>query len=355
MPDGSLPSTLERVVPSDFPRGGHCRIALVGEAPGDHEVDKLRPFVGPSGSCLNSMLRAAGIDREQCYVGNVFSTQLVGNDVSKHRQFLGAENWEKFYNDNVARLAAELAAVNPNVVVPLGGTALAALAGTTQIAQFRGAVRMGTEQFASYKLLPTYHPAMVLRQWSVYTVCIGDLIRAEAQSQIGPTITWPVVTLEISPTIEQVEAYLAGPCRETPLLSCDIETGWGQIRGVSFAPNKTEALYCPFISLDNLTRSYWRTAAEEKRAWLAVKGVLECPVPKLGQNFANYDVIWLLTKMGIRVNGLGDDLRLLHKALYPELPASLQFMASAYSEQGQWKHWGRGKKHGGSEDDKRDA
>lgn len=354
MLDGA-PDIHDRTVASTFPKGGRAKLALIGEAPGEREVERGLPFCGPSGSVLDAMLRAAGIDRADCYVGNVYDTKLRDNKVSEHRAALGAEAWELFHSRNAERLYADLSSLGCNVVVPLGATALLALAGTPSIAQFRGSVRMGLGQFAGFKLVPTFHPAMVLRQWSNYTICIGDLIRAAKQAELGPGIVWPKRELNITPSIEEVEQYLAGPCRQTDLLSVDIETGWGQVRGVSFAPSQFEALYVPFIALNKLDRNYWPDAATEKKAWLAVRDCLQSPTPKLGQNFANYDVIWLLGKMGIKVNGLGDDLRLLHKALYPELPASLAFMGSAYSEQGSWKTMARHSGRRVKDDDKRDS
>lgn len=300
------------------------------------------------------MLRAANIDREACLVTNVYDTKLEGNDAGKHARLLGKELWEAFHAGNIQRLSLEIHAAQPNVLIALGNSALGALAGVSGLQSFRGNARMGAGPFAAYKVFPTYHPAAILRQWSHYTVAIGDLSRAAGEAET-PTLTYPRRALYISPTIEEVETFLSGPCRDTDLLSVDIETGWGQIRGVNFAPNQYEAIYVPFIWLSNLNRSYWASPSDEKRAWLAVRECLQSETPKLGQNFANYDVVWLLERAGIRVRALSHDLRLLHKALYPELPANLQFMGSAYSRQGAWKYWGRGKKHGGSEEDKRDA
>jgi len=348
-----LPPIDQRPVPCQMPSRLPCRVALVGEAPGETEVAKLRPFCGPSGRTLDGLLRTAEIDRAQCLVTNVYDTKLEDNDVSKHAKKLG-QGWAGFRERALLRLEGELADAKPNVVVALGATAFGALTGIQGIVAHRGTVTMGTGPFAAYKIVPTYHPAAILRQWGHYIVAVGDLVRAAGESN-SAQLSYPKRALYITPTIEEVESFLAGPCQSTGLLSVDIETGWGQIRGVNFAPNQYEAMYVPFIWLSNINRSYWKDHATEKRAWLAVKGCLESEAPKLGQNFANYDVVWLLDRVGIRVRNLSHDLRLLHKALYPELPADLQFMGSAYSRQGAWKHWGRGKKIGGSEEDKRDA
>ena len=341
-------------VPSQFPRGGRASLAFVGEAPGVHEVEKGRPFMGEAGRVFDALLRSASIDRSEVYVGNVFSTKLEENKVSKERAKRGAE-WEPFVQRNYARLADELGSVAPNVVVPLGGTALQALLGTSSIQKYRGNLTYGNGAYSQQKLLPALHPSAINRQWNLYPITIGDFIKAAAEAEKGPLIEWPQRTLNIAPTIEEVEVALGRYASMQGLLSCDIETGWGQIRGVSFSPSPEEAIYVPFISLATLSRSYWPTAALEKRAWMAVKGALEGSAPKLGQNFVNYDVVWLLSKMGIRPRNVREDLRLLHKALYPELPASLAFMASAYSRQGPWKAW---VSHGGTKkrdrDDKRD-
>lgn len=341
--DGVLPLR-ERVVPSARPTAPFCGIAFVGEAPGAEEVDRLRPFVGPSGRVFDALLRSAGIDRSACWVGNAISTKLEDNDIRAEKALRGPA-WEEHWQSNIVRLHSELSALSPTVTVALGGTALLALAGTTSVAQFRGQPRMGVGLFADLKVFPTWHPAFLLRSWDNYNIAIGDLLRVKAEVAKGPGLIWPKRTLNIAPSIEEVEDAAVRWQEGDGPLSCDIETGWGMVRGIAFAPSQFEALYCPFISLAALDRNYWPSVALEKRAWRACKTLLECGRPKLGQNFANYDVVWLLTKMGIRPVHYSHDLRLLHKTLYPELPAGLAFMGAAHSEQGAWKAWA---KHGGS-------
>lgn len=341
--DGVLPLR-DRVVPSTRPTAPFNGIAFVGEAPGAEEVDRLRPFCGPSGRVFDALLRSAGIDRLACWVGNVFSTKLEDNDLRTEKALRGA-GWDEHWQSNVSRLHSELSAIRPTVTVPLGGTALLALAGTTSVAQFRGQPRMGTGLFSDFKIIPTWHPAFVMRNWDNFIIAVGDLMRVLTEVPKGRTLTWPTRTLNIAPSIEEVERAAEEWQTGDGPLSCDIETGWGQIRGIAFAPSQWEALYCPFISLAALDRNYWPSHALEVRAWKACKRLLECDRPKLGQNFANYDIIWLLTKAGIRPRRYCHDLRLLHKALWPELPAGLAFMGAAHSEQGAWKAWA---KHGGS-------
>lgn len=330
----------ERPVESEPParRSPAGTLAFVGEAPSDREVERGRPFVGPSGKVFDAVLRAANIDREECFVGNVFSTMLRGNDVAKHRATMTAEAWAAFVSGNLERLRVELALVDPHVIVPLGGTALWHLGGRDGITAHRGAPMPGRGIAEGFKLLPTLHPAAILQTWKHYTILVGDIVRAAGEVARGRLIIRPQRSLIIQPTIEEVEETLR-VYTQTDLLTCDIETGWGMIRGIAFAPDATQAIYVPFVSLAERDRSYWRTEAEEVRAWAAVKAILESPTPKLGQNFANYDAMWLLKKAGIRVMGVSEDTRLLHAALYPELPKSLAFMGQTYGSQGVWKTW----------------
>ncbi len=56
-------------------------IMIVGEAWGEHEEREGRPFVGPSGSVLNGLLRQVGISRDECYLTNVFNLRPPGNNI----------------------------------------------------------------------------------------------------------------------------------------------------------------------------------------------------------------------------------------------------------------------------------
>jgi DNA polymerase len=350
-----LPNLLDRVVPSEPPAlGGRPFLALVGEAPGQEEAEKLRPFVGPSGKLLNTVLRAAGIDRDACWVGNVYSKKLIENEVSAHRKAMGEAAFAEWTLAERSRLAQELTAANPVLVVALGATALETLCGVGSVQSWRGHARKGAGEFSALTVFPTYHPARILQAWNLYNIIIGDFIRAASCAQNGGVVVYPKRTLNIAPSLADVEAAAeawSDPARVS-LLSADIETGWGQIRGVSFSPRPwEEALYVPFISLGQLDRCYWRSIQAELAAWRAVKRLLESSVPKVGQNFAAYDVVWLLSKVGIRCMNAREDTRLLHAALYPELPKSLEFLGAAYSTQGAWKSWGRFS----GQEEKRDA
>lgn len=330
-------------VPAQMPDRTPCKLAFVGEAPGDDEINhrsKLdtggtfhdpQPLVGPAGGVFNAALRTASLQREQYLITNVFDEKADDNECGP---------WMRdpaIYEPAFKRLAEEIEAAQPNLIVPMGGTALWAFTGYTGIDQFRGAVTKATRVAKGMKLLPTVHPARILRQWKLLPVMVGDFIKAAAEAEKGPKITYPKVRLMVDPTIEEVVNFLH-ECAHSDLLSCDIETGWGMITCIGFAPTPDLAMCVPFVDMRQPDRSYWRTPEEEVLAWQAVRGVLECPVPKLFQN-GNYDAFWIIENAGIRLNNYCEDTRLMHHALFPELPKDLASMAGSYADVGSWKHF----------------
>jgi uracil-DNA glycosylase family protein len=140
---------------------GHreAEVMLVGEQPGDKEDLAGRPFVGPAGRVLDEALDEAGIDRDDVYVTNAV----------KHFKWKARGKRRIHDKPNAAELAAcrpwldaELAAVRPRVVVPLGATAAQALLGRAfRVTQQRGRVleETGIARF----VVATIHPSAILR------------------------------------------------------------------------------------------------------------------------------------------------------------------------------------------------
>ena len=135
-----------------------AEIVFVGEQPGDKEDLEGRPFVGPAGRVLDEGLEAAGIDRSLAYVTNAV----------KHFKWVGRGKRRIHQKPNAAELAAcrpwldaELAVVQPKVLVALGATAAQALLGR----QFRVTKQRGVpvdSDLAPY-VVATVHPSSILR------------------------------------------------------------------------------------------------------------------------------------------------------------------------------------------------
>jgi uracil-DNA glycosylase len=132
-------------------------LMLVGEQPGDREDREGEPFVGPAGAVLDRALSEAGIDRTRVYLTNAvkhFRHQQRGRrrlHVKPDLQHLVAcRPW----------LEAEMALVDPTVVVCLGASAGRSVLGrAVRIGEERGVVLSGPDRPA----LVTTHPSAVLR------------------------------------------------------------------------------------------------------------------------------------------------------------------------------------------------
>src|SRR5216683_1404784 len=127
-----------------------ARLMFVGEAPGADEDDQARPFVGRAGQLLTRIIEALGMKREEVLIGNVNRCRPPGNRPPTQEE---ASICKPF-------LLREIAAVQPEVIVVLGNTAMRNLLDIKQgITRLRG-------QFQDYqgvKVMPTFHPAYLLR------------------------------------------------------------------------------------------------------------------------------------------------------------------------------------------------
>lgn len=342
-------------VPSQWPAKLPVKIAFVGEAPSWEEVKDGRPFTGPSGRLFNSMMRTAQLDRDEYFITNVFDEKLPDNKVKswcvplKVARELGCTDIPPIgtngflhpdHRHHLARLGLELLKAGPTVIVPLGGTALWAFTGASNITQMRGTAFPATRVVPGTKIVPTFHPSYVMKQYNHYHIVVRDLQYAAKEAEQGTTVVQAERRLLLSPTLSDIRGAMQ-EMQKSELLSVDIETGWGQITCIGFAWSAQDALCVPFIDHRAVNKSYWQTVEEEVEAWRLVRAICASDVPKLGQNFGGYDFMWLLYKYGIAVRNLKHDTRLLSHAIYPELPKDLGFLGSSWATQGAWKHMGK--------------
>ena len=127
-----------------------AELVFVGEGPGEDEDLKGEPFVGRAGQLLTRMIEAMGYARGDVYIANVVKCRPPGNRNPEPDEIEACEPF----------LRAQLAALRPRVIVALGKfAAQTLLRETTPISRLRG-------RWASYqgvKLMPTFHPAYLLR------------------------------------------------------------------------------------------------------------------------------------------------------------------------------------------------
>jgi uracil-DNA glycosylase family 4 len=127
-----------------------ARLMFVGEAPGADEDAQARPFVGRAGQLLTKIIEAIGFKREEVLIGNVNRCRPPGN---RQPTFEEASMCKPY-------ILREIAIVRPEVIVVLGNTAMHNLLDTREgITKLRGKF----QDYKGIKVMPTFHPAYLLR------------------------------------------------------------------------------------------------------------------------------------------------------------------------------------------------
>lgn len=146
-------------------------ILLVGEAPGRHEVDKGRPFVGQAGKNLDDFLEALELKRENLYITNAVKFRPTRKNASTGRVSNRAPT-RKEVEQFRSILMEEIEMVNPGVVVTLGNTSLFAVTGENQKI---GDVHGQPIYFHKKTLFPLYHPASIIYRRELEKTYYEDL------------------------------------------------------------------------------------------------------------------------------------------------------------------------------------
>jgi DNA polymerase len=128
----------------------NARLVLVGEAPGREEDQKGQPFVGEAGRLLDRILQAMGMQRADVYICNVLKCRPPHNRDPQPGEVATCETF----------LIRQIAAIKPQVIVGLGRFAVQSLLQSkVPISRIRGE----WQTYQGTPLMPTYHPAYLLR------------------------------------------------------------------------------------------------------------------------------------------------------------------------------------------------
>jgi uracil-DNA glycosylase len=360
-------------------------ILLLAEAYGEAEARHNAPLIGASGIELIRMLAEAEVlalspvdhdlislyyqtndhrhiialwaNHPEIHRTNVFNLHPPGNNLG---HFLGGKadampgypplkinldkrfpkpdgQWvRREFAGELERLGDELCRYNPNVVVCLGNVSLWALTGKVGVSKLRGTTLTSCLTVDGFKLLPTYHPAAILRNWDNRPVVIADLMKAHRESKF-PEIRRPHREIWIEPDLDDIREFISKYIRGCNLLSVDIETSGTRITCIGFAPDTGHAIVIPFDDSRATSGNYWQHQSDEKAAWEIIRDILgDGSLRKLFQNGC-YDIAFLWRSMKIKVNGAAEDTMLLNHALQPESLKSLAFLGSVFSNEPAWK------------------
>jgi len=319
-------------------------IVIVGEAPAKVEIEQLKCFAGPTGSLLMDMLSTVGIDRNEVYFTNAIK-YMLGPSKDQYGRRLSPETRcdmiGQKWSEQVELLGNEIEALNPTVIIALGGTALQALCKKpfNTISQWRGSVIPGMGR----KVVPTYHPAGVLHQanaeeakYWMKNVIEFDLIRAKKQAQF-PEFRYPPRLLQICTSVRDLEDFLRQHEGEEYVAE-DIEAlkCVPVCLGISFIPSRGMSIplwgnteYCKISELDR---------SELVKIWTILDKLNYGKTKKIGHNF-KYDQD-KIRRLGFGMRNFYADTMLMASCADPELPKSLEFNTSLYTEEPYYKDEG---------------
>ena len=127
-----------------------AELMFIGEAPGQDEDIQGLPFVGRAGQLLTKIIEAMGLKREDVYIANILKCRPPNNRAPLPTEIVACQ-------DNVKR---QVTLINPKVICTLGKFASQTLLKTeTTISSLRG----NFYEYNGIKVMPTYHPAYLLR------------------------------------------------------------------------------------------------------------------------------------------------------------------------------------------------
>lgn len=323
---------------------------ILGEAPGADEERQGVPFVGASGSELNRMLHEAGIMRSECFVTNVSKWRPENNWLGHFVAFTKKQRdtfpgrykplRDRYVSqeilDGFAALKLEVENVKPEVIIACGNLAMWALTGKWGITKWRGSYLHTDGMVAAgprILVIPTYHPAAVLRQWDWRAAALNDLRRASRILKSGPPRKpqWHfIVRPNFSQTIACLQALHAGlEAGRLEWIDFDLETRAGHIACAGLSWSLTEALVIPFMCVEN-REGYWQPEEEAHIVWWLWR-VLTHPKVKVRWQNGLYDAQYTWRHWHFVPRGAQDTMISQH-LLFADLPKSLAFQASMYAE-----------------------
>ena len=153
----------------------HAHIMLIGEGPGRDEDEMGRPFVGKAGQLLDKMLLSIGFNRNSVYIANILKCRPPGNrDPLPHEA-----------TACIGYLRSQVALIKPQILVCLGRISSGYILNQDiRITRDRGV----WHHVKDFYIMPTYHPAALLRNESLKKESYVDLlaIKAKYDELYGP-------------------------------------------------------------------------------------------------------------------------------------------------------------------------
>lgn len=302
-----------------------AKIMLIGEAPSKYEVLDGKPFVGPAGKKLNSLLNKAGIARKDVFASNAIRCKLPP-DVSPKKVSLNlCRQW----------LDAEIVLTEPNIIVLLGSTAAQAFGFSSKLLHQRGHIQEVEVCGEKIKCLVTYHPAALLRNPNLDFVVVEDFKKVKKEAEQKAAIKPKKRDYRYLKSNVEISKYLDN-LDPTKVTALDLETlgldpttfpqELHSIIGVAITQDTHSGV---FIVLEDLNETH---AAYDKLVEFFKNGEIK----KVLHN-ALFDNKWIKHIFGIDIEGIVSDTMIVHSLIREDAPShSLKALAALYTDLGNY-------------------
>ena len=136
----------------------HPKVMFIGEAPGFNEDVQGKPFVGRAGEVLDELLDLIGLERGEVFITNILKCRPPGNRDPQTEEIMACTPY----------LDKQIALIKPKIIVTLGNFATSYILGrfgleSENIGKVHGKIFKISNLMLSAKIIPVYHPAVVLR------------------------------------------------------------------------------------------------------------------------------------------------------------------------------------------------
>ncbi|MFH0768824.1 MAG: uracil-DNA glycosylase [Chloroflexota bacterium] len=174
-----------KVVPGEGAE--NADILFIGEAPGWHEDQQGRPFVGPAGQFLNELLASINLNREQVYIANVIKCRPPENRDPLPTEIRSCRKW----------LDKQIELISPRMIVTLGRYSMAMFFPGKSISKIHGTAQK-SDNVIYYAM---YHPAAALHQQSLRQAIEADMLK------IPSLLAETKSVAEVKPQAQQLKMF----------------------------------------------------------------------------------------------------------------------------------------------------
>lgn len=335
----------------------NARIAFVGEGPGQFEDKKGKPFVGKAGRVLRILEWEAGINQHLAYYAN--ATRCWGGRNPKPAEIDACHEY----------LMEEMRALNPAVIVALGGPAIRSLVGPGIGVREVMGFTLYNDELPGIPIIPTYHPSYIMRRhWDEVALVLAHFRKAKRIAEQGG-ITEKYGSYTGITTLEDLRAlrdYLLGP--DVDLITIDTETcglSWmdDELLSIGLTADEGIGYSVPILHRGQRTIMKMKGRGKNRREepeteWCPVPfwdldnelpevieildEILRSEKPKAGQNIGfdlrmlerspEEQVVTVATAFGLYVNNVTEDTRLLASLTSEATPANLTLLTALHTD-----------------------